>query len=418
MTNWFEVYETRSLVRIKDKTLGITYYVLVFLVILWAFFTLIWSKGYLEIEQPVGAISFTLEGSHTTAVGDEMPQYCKDGKERDRGCGIFDAMDEKSGGDEIMITTFIEDVIEERVCFQRFLSLPRKMEIIRNKTSLEKVKCDVQWKEMIKFEYYVALVENMRLIVRHSMKAHHFFEESDFDPSYSLTDDQMRGVLIENNGTKSSVVKRFPIGEVDTFVLTDLLPKSRYPLGLDTIVSPNDNKILRETGVHLQLDVMYNNIRCNGSFSCMFGTVPMTYRYRVYDVPAADFKLVEYPLQLDYSKLEKLVKATKKHEHPDEVFTEEEGKRVDYRIKRTKRGILIQAKQGGKIGRFSLEILVFTLSSSLGLFTLVIAFIDLLALYILPNKRIYNKLLAREFLSEKDLIPIKEAAHGKKDKNE
>lgn len=47
----------------------------------------------------------------------------------------------------------------------------------------------------------------------------------------------------------------------------------------------NKNKTLRESGFYLYLDIHYNNVRCDRSWNCAFGTVEPTYRYRASMVP-------------------------------------------------------------------------------------------------------------------------------------
>ena len=64
----------------------------------------------------------------------------------------------------------------------------------------------------------------------------------------------------------------------------------------------------------------YNNARCDGSLSCAFGTVPLHYRYRVYQVPNAQFH------------------------HQDIIMVNSTIREVKIRD-----GILIKAKQTGRI---------------------------------------------------------------------
>jgi len=60
MARWFEIYETYSVVRIQDRTLGLTYYLLTAAILLWSFITVVWNKGYMEFEAPHGAAEIHL----------------------------------------------------------------------------------------------------------------------------------------------------------------------------------------------------------------------------------------------------------------------------------------------------------------------------------------------------------------------
>jgi len=260
------------------------------------------------------------------------------------------------------------------------------------------------------------------------MMAHQFYDESDLDPQFSKLDDEMSGVLIGGVSMGKQVLKRFERGEKNIFKLEELISAAGLKKGLNETLgsafprpsssnqnwkgkqrSPGSNlleKTLRETGVRIQVDLSYNNIRCDYSLSCSFGTVPTTYRYRVSPVPSADFEVVEVLAGLDYYS---------NHAH---MLEEVEKEGTELRIERIRRGVYIQVEQGGKIGRFSLQVFVVNLCSGLGMATLVAVVLDFLALNVLPKRALYNKLMVTEHLDEDEVERVEKEINASEKKNE
>jgi len=218
------------------------------------------------------------------------------------------------------------------------------------------------------------------------MKANTFYEESDYDPRYALTDDDMSGVVLAGLAEKKRIVKRFPRGVRNLFTLSDLLAAGS---GVDDKADPSSghgriDDSVRKDGAQVQLNLAYNNVRCNGSLSCAFGTVPTVFRYRVSFVPNANFVASEIleAGEGDDSGLPRV-------DNSDPT--------VQFRVKRERKGIHVHADMGGRIGRFSFQVLLINLVSGLGMATLAIAFVDFLARYVLPKRNVYNKQMVREF---------------------
>jgi len=303
-----------------------------------------------------------------------------------RGCAVLDPQEilVRVGAETVLVTTYIEDVIQRRACSQRFLRLPdamREGDGGASKENQDTFSCSQVWEDVTRVGYYVSNVENYGLEVRHSMKANTFYDESGFDPSYALTDDEMSGVMFAAAGDKKKILKRFLKEEKNVFTIQELMSAAGHRGGLNDSARHDDpGKSLREVGAHVQLNVAYNNIRCNGSWSCAFGVVPTTFRFRVYPVPNAGFEVEDILTDEDY----------------DLLGFDKQKATHDIRIRRIRKGVYVQAVLGGKIARFSPQVLLVNLCSGVGMATLVIAFIDFLARHVLPRKRTYIQQMVRE----------------------
>ena len=136
----FDVYETYSVVRITDRTLGLCYRLLILAVVLYTATNIFQHKGYMEYETPDGAIEMHLiplpqlqaQLPGEELLGGQFPRrtsdlYCPLETVGNRGCAVLDG-DEilvRSGRDAVLITTFVEEVLQRRSCSQKFVKLPQ-----------------------------------------------------------------------------------------------------------------------------------------------------------------------------------------------------------------------------------------------------------------------------------------------------
>jgi len=150
-------------------------------------------------------------------------------------------------------------------------------------------------------------------------------------------------------------LRYFPIGSNDHFLLQDLLEASNFELN-QKCDSPDENGTFRDTGAIIHINLAYNNVRCNYQMNCSFGVNPITYRYRIYRIPEAEHEII------------KLVNINS-----------------TYRIRKILHSILVQFDQTGKIGKFSLQVLIINFCSGLGMVATLTVIVDALGYWLLPH---------------------------------
>ncbi|KAL6042659.1 glycoprotein [Balamuthia mandrillaris] len=358
--NWLLEYDTYKTVRISDSKLGALYYSCVlFIFVYTVLYTVIYNKAYFEYETPVGAVAISLLPSTKTREA-AVPDYClPTGEAAERSdnhavrlpCQLWDESEVVSpyasgGANSFFLTTRVEEYVEQRLCPRDSLSCSH----------------DLLWKPLSTSTFFVADIEQFTIRVQHSMQAPQFFEESQHNGDYAKDNRGMAGVVLTGHGPNRRILKRFPVNEsFDDFDLHDLL-QAADEMDLDSPIMEASGEVtsLRTRGVILHVDLAYNNIRCDGKLSCAFGKSPLSYRYRIYHVPEAEKELIEtHPLN------------------------------DTHRLRRVRHGILMDFHQTGKIGRFSMQVLLIHLCSGLGMMTLATVFVDFLAVYMLPSKSFY-----------------------------
>jgi len=228
--------------------------------------------------------------------------------------------------------------------------------------------CDDKiWDEVSQDSFYIADIDNLQLVIHHSMQAPLFFEESGHTSDFADSNYNLFGVLLPPYGSKIKTKMEFPFGDWDKLRVSDFikgLPSvdSSSTLFLDSAADAPDHlgKSFRESGLIAHIDIGYNNIRCDGSLNCAFGAVPITYRYRCSRVSEAHHSDTE------------LIQTNSTH-----------------RIRIERYGILLKFIQTGRLGRFSFMQLLINIVGGLGCLTIVVTILDLFAVYIGRNARFY-----------------------------
>jgi len=294
-------------------------------------FSIIYYKTYLEYDQVIGAANMQLKWKEHILDLDKLV-YCKS-----LDCVMWDkhqagiSIGEKS----FLIVTRVKEVLEVRNC------------------STDSRKCKVPgiWEEKSKKITFVAGVEESVLHIDHSFIAPLFHDEDRTSASFTNDNSNMTGVVMKKVGSSSKVLLEVGGAEHDIIPIPTLLEAAN----IASLQDFHGDQMLREQGMHLYLDISYNNARCNRDWSCAFGTVHPSYRYRVNMVP-------------QQGELTSIV-------------DNEDGTR-----KRTVlHGIMIHVVQSGKIGRFSMSSLMTQVSTALGMLVLSTSVVDFLATYWLPN---------------------------------
>ena len=253
------------------------------------------------------------------------------------------------------------------------------------------ISCPVVWEEMSMADYYVADIENFIVSIKHTMKASQFFEDSDYDPYYSQSNEDMDGAFLVKDKKGTRAIKRFPKGRVDNFTINEILEGAGHKQGLD---SPSVNEFgntsfpqtLRDEGIQIQVDLRYTNTLCRGLLSCAFGVGNVKYGYFMNTIPHADYKVVT----IDNTS-------------------------PTARTKTIKRGILVKTIQAGKIGRFSFHVLLVNICSALGLSTLATTLVDALGTFALPRRNLFNAVKYKDVYLDEVAKTLQQEENKKKE---
>ncbi len=159
----------------------------------------------------------------------------------------------------------------------------------------------------------------------------------------------MVGRLVGING---ELLASFPIGRPDKLTLRDLLHAAGVALDERSDYAGRQNTTFRMKGMVLNVYISYQN-----SESTWFGTTAPTYTYSVRRIPEMEYKVIRSIRNAN-----------------------------NERIKHRMNGVNIRFIQSGKIARFSWSSLVGGITSAFGLMASLSLVIDLLALYVHPDK--------------------------------
>jgi len=335
-------YETYKCVVIKDKTLGLIYWTLFFLIVFYIFgYIIVVDKGYLEYDTPVGIVRPKLIKPDSLVIrADDTHSYCAQSS-----CRIWDALDivyPLSESDTLSITTAVTEIDQVRVC----------------KETDTVCSTDV-FEETGKSKFFVADVENFQLVVEHSMQAEKliFEEDADEHTGFSESSRHMTGQLVATNNT---VLAKFPRHRADRFPLRLLLEAADVDLDHKYAIKRRRNlteveETMRARGLVLFVVITYSNT------NTFFGTHAVSYEYNVHRLHETNFMVYE--------------------------ALESEGDSRRHLHKRF--GIHLKFILTGSIGRFSFKALLANIASALGLVTLSSIVVDQLALYVLPLRNTY-----------------------------
>jgi hypothetical protein len=337
-------YETYKCVRIKDRTLGLLYWGLFILIVIYIFgFVIVIDKGYLAYDTPVGIVRAKLvkprgleirtdEGSHP---------YCAQG-----ACRIWDHYDivyPKSESDTLSISTQVTEIDQVRVCQET-----------------DPICSTDVFTETGKNNFFIANVEDFEVVVEHSMQAEKLiYEEDEEESGFAESSRHMNGRLMAKNDT---ALVHFPRNKADRFPVKVLLEAAEVDLDQksDALKKKKKNELhetMRARGLVLFVVITYSNT------NTFFGTHPVRYEYRVHRLHETDFVVYET------------------------LGTSESADNTRHLHKR--HGIHLKFIITGSIGRFSLQALLGNIVSALGLVTLSSIVVDQLAIYVLPRKRQY-----------------------------
>jgi len=231
--------------------------------------------------------------------------------------------------------------------------------------------------------YYIADIEKFTIMIEHTM----------YVPSLGYTKNVMElpGELLDCNNhlvnasyPNSIGVKNSSTGDI--IEIDTLLKASCVDLDTSSNVPPSGSgRSKRDGGVVLIMFLTYSN----------------TYSY--------DIDKFKYTYKASF------VKETKfKSEQP--IYT----KTLTNRVIWDRHGIRVIVLQAGLLGKFDFQVLLITLVSGLGLLAVSTTVVDVLAVYVLPSKKVYKQYKFDEtpLLSEKEeYLPVTKSTEDGSDPN-
>lgn len=363
-------YITYKLVVIRDRRIGFIYYTIAVAIVLYTLAEIFVKKGYLEFDtSPESTMRFLLSDpredndgdSGETSLFEGLSYCCNQGVQPSKSCTPCRFLDAKElswpvESRTISLTTFAKDRWQTRNA--SFSSMD-----------------NLQFKTIRENLYFTAWPESMLIKIEHAVLATKFFGGG---ADLAASQRKMRGYLFGQDGKvlrSLSDLNMSPRGQADRLTIQEIL----HAAGVTTLDEPSDalnakGKPFRRHGIVLHVAITYEN-----ADSTFLGTGDITYSYHVRRIPYADYKV---------NQLIPVVS--------EKDFTSENTVHQENRVLRKRYGIKIEFHQSGRLGHFSLPALLLHLVSGVGLLTLTATIVDVLALYVLPDKLRYRRFVYEE----------------------
>ncbi|GAM19547.1 hypothetical protein SAMD00019534_027220 [Acytostelium subglobosum LB1] len=330
-------YQTVKVVKIRDKRLGILHLLFMLGIVIYIIVgTIILQKRYLATENPIGSIRATLLAPK---YRNPTPPYCtSSGNSTYNGyptyeCEYWDeslVLYPSTSDTSMFISTRVESEIQKTVNNCQFTS-PTCTYATYNQSL-----------------FYIPDIENFTIMLDHTVSA------PNLGIQYNAR--QLPGRLLNSSGHVWTPPAPNVVGVQSQYdimtVGTCLAAAGIY--NLDGPSLSNASRSMRDDGVILLVFITYSN----------------TYTYNTNNF--------RYTYQF------KVIKDTKfKAEEP--IFTTD----VNNRYVFDRHGVKMLFIQTGSIGKFDFQTMLLTFVSGIGLVTVSTIFVDILAVRLLPQKRLY-----------------------------
>ncbi|XP_074638641.1 P2X receptor E-like isoform X1 [Acropora palmata] len=368
-------YITYKLVIIRDRRIGFIYYTIAVAIVLYTLAEIFLKKGYLELDtSPEATLRFVLSDPKEDNGGNESGQIpsfenltycCNRDVEPSKSCTPCQFLDAQElswpvESHTISLTTFAKDRWQMRNTSFSSMSNPTQFETI--KESL----------------YFTARPESMLVKIEHAVLATKLFSGG---TDLAASQRKMKGYLIGHDGkvlrSLSADENMNPRGRADRLPIQEILNAAGVA-SLDEVSDALNakGKPFRRHGIVLHVTIHYQN-----TDSTILGTGDITYSYHVRRIPYADYRVN----QLMPVRSEREFAADSNHRAHQEN-----------RLFRKRYGIKIEFHQSGRLGHFSFPALLMHLVSGVGLLTLTATIVDILTLYILPDRFRYRRFVYEE----------------------
>eukprot|EP00794_Sanderia_malayensis_P018094 gene18094-19901_t len=350
-------YFTCKYVVLRDWKLGLSYYFVIILILIFMISQFVVEKAYLEFDtSPSGHVRIIANSPPLKETEQHLKlnhKYCcttiskniSSLKTGCRNCRTLDglALNWPVESRAVNLATFIIERWEETGHME-------------NKEDFSIVRSD---------KYFTLHPEHVLLKIEHSIAA---LAHSDNDASFTASRKMMKGKIVDKDG---ALIRRFEgKGKPDGIRLIELLRAA----GVKSLDSQSDacnarNRTYRENGVVLHVTIKYEN--ADGTF---FGTSEPEYTYSVRRIKFSEYKVKQEIPALDPDSFTKF------------DLPEQKRRKVLKRF-----CIRLEFSQTGKIGKFSLSRLLTSLATGFGLFGYSVLIIDVYALYLSPDRGRYRE---------------------------
>ena len=342
-------YTTYKYVTVRDKRLGVTYYIFALLILAYLLQDIFIDKGYLKIDtNPHGTLRILVKDPNNEAPVSELP-YCPEFNgniptkfvyNRTYPCVDYDAQELSwpIEAHSVNIMTFGKDNWQER---RRGDKGTYNFETINEK------------------QYFTRNPESTILKLDHSILSS-VFTGSLLGGSHR----NMVGFLINQNG---KVIRTISDPEKpDKLNVSELLKAA----GINTLDEKSDSlsgdgESYRMRGLILKVSIYYTNYE-----HYWFGTGQIHYTYKIQHVPLVDYQT---------KQLIPIMKERSSEEIETAIF------HTNKRLLRKRYSLKLIFEQEGSLGKTSLNALIYQLIAGTSLLTLLATVIDLVALNLVPT---------------------------------
>ena len=338
-------YTTYKYVTVRDKRLGVTYYIFAFLILAYLLQDILIDKGYLKIDpNPHGTLRILVKDPDNEAPISELP-YCPEFNgniltkftyNRTEPCIDYDAQELSwpIEAHSVNIMTFGKDNWQER---KRSEKGTYNFETIHEK------------------QYFTRNPESTILKLDHSIISSQLIGGSHRS---------MLGFLIDQHGR---VIRKISESDKpDKLKVNELLKAA----GIDTLDQKSDSlsgdsESYRMRGLILKVSIYYTNHEHK-----WFGTGQIHYTYKVQHIPLVDYQTKQLiPIMTERSNEE--IESATFH--------------TNKRLLRKRYSLRLIFEQEGSLGKTSLNALIYQLIAGTSLLTLLATVIDVVALNMIPT---------------------------------
>ncbi|PRP75371.1 P2X receptor [Planoprotostelium fungivorum] len=343
-------YSTVKIIKIADWRLGILHYTFMLGILLYVFLYQVWFKrGYMAFDIPNGAVRATLQAPTTPLALDQMSYCSQSGNTSTLPCAYMSGPFPAGQTSPLFITSRTKHY--QRDLMALGLSCSNDVILLKPLTNLitwSQVQTDVNCLMNLNdptlnvTRAYVADLERYTLAIDHVAYA--------LKIDYVGKSSEMAGVWTMKDGSKWDAQELSDGRVYDIITVDDLLSLA----GIDSLDSPSGVKgsknSLRYDGVQLIVIIKYVNSQSNAT--------NIAYQYSVAAISG-----------VDTTRFDGDTPSTAVNRH----------------------GISIAFVQSGQIGVFNFPALLGSIVSGLVLTGAATTIVDILAIYVLPQKKHYEK---------------------------
>jgi len=332
-------YNTAKIVTIRDARLGLLHYGFMLAIVIYILvFTILIEQKYLLTERPIGSIRLSLLKGKAPVELEEM-LYCQLPNRTTSVNVSFPCIYQ----DELFVV-FPETEATAMLATTRYTYMQEEL----NCSLFESPYC--AYNTTSSNTYFIADIEHFTLLIDHTVYA----------PIVGIKENakSLKGSMSYFNGSTMHLAgpPNNVIGEPglpDIIQLQTLLQGAGIT-SLDSVSQVNASSTLRYDGLVLMIFIVYSNTKT-------YNLHDVSYTYMPTLITGTEFKSVEPILG--------------------------EG---TYRQVYNRHGIRMIFVQDGLLGKFDFQTMLLTFVSGLGLLTVSTIIVDMIAIYLLPQKKVYE----------------------------